>query len=128
MSEVEERLIEHQIMGPEGLQPLLVMPGVEPRGTSDEGEIIPNKMWWIRHFYTGKQFFRTEIRPFAPVRANSQCWASITEVRGDNTPFSGIASVEVHNVQPDSRSIWITGRINWDSNLKVQISVLWVNI
>jgi hypothetical protein len=57
--------------------------------------------------------------------------ASITEVNGNDVPFQGAASMEVHNVVPMNQRpgeiggrVRVRGFIGFDRNLRARISIM----
>ncbi|QED46680.1 hypothetical protein [Cytobacillus dafuensis] len=57
----------------------------------------------------------------------TRVFVSIAELDGNNNPFIGLASMEVHNVVPYEDYIIVRGYIGWEKNLKARLSIHWMN-
>ncbi|ARW08219.1 hypothetical protein S101359_03240 [Bacillus atrophaeus] len=97
-----------------------VEPPLEPEA-HDDGRIVD----CTKFFFSGHQFFEKRLlMRGCGVNSNSGVFVSITEVDGNNKPFQGAASMEVFNVVPhDDGTVIVRGRIWWDSDIRVRLSV-----
>lgn len=51
--------------------------------------------------------------------------AALTEVNANDGPFLGDATMKVYNVVPHDDMVEVRGEIDWDSNIRVRITVIY---
>jgi len=51
--------------------------------------------------------------------------ASLTEVNDGDVPFLGDATMKVYNVVPHDGWVEVRGEVDWDSDIRIRISVIY---
>ncbi len=75
-----------------------------------------------QEFVDNGDFIRHSI-PFGSVTPETVVLASITELDGDGLPFTGAATLEVHNVAPRNGFVDLIVAVLWDSPLRYRVSL-----
>jgi hypothetical protein len=76
---------------------------------------------WTAEFTGNGDFIRLSW-PFASVAPGTVVMASISELDSDGLPFTGDATVEIHNVAPRSGWVDLIAAVLWDSPLRCRVS------
>ncbi|MER7477456.1 hypothetical protein ABTX60_07335 [Streptomyces sp. NPDC126510] len=87
-------------------------------------EVDPTVRSAARHFrFSGRQFFAITCN-FPEATPDSVVLASVCELSPTTQrPFLGGASVQTFNVVPENGKVVVSGRIWWDSNLLIRVSL-----
>ena len=78
----------------------------------------------LTHFdFVGNGAFIRQAIPFASVKPGTVVVGSITELDGDNLPFVGAATIELHNIAPRNGFVDVVAAVLWDAPLRCRINL-----